>query len=145
MANKTITKLLTSWWARFYAHFINQPQAIIDLYTDHVDDLNNALQCNNCFSICIPEDVICPDCHQSGHFEVVWVPGIEEDELASRYPVGPITPEEYVWLLENRERMKSQQAWNVALAKHGHEGCNASNCEFCVEIEHNRLMREGEI
>lgn len=56
-----------------------------------------------------------------------------------------ITPEEYVWLLENRERMKAQQAWNEAVENHDPESCNESDCEMCVEIDHDRMIRDGEI
>lgn len=92
---------LTKVWVWFYDHIIKDPQAVTDLYEESVDDLNNALQCNNCFSIFIPEDAICPDCHKAGHFEMVWAPGIEEDEREPR-PCdacgGEDTPPEPFWL-----------------------------------------------
>ena len=137
---------LWAWFARF--RFINQ-QVIIDLFTKYVDDLNNALQCNNCGSIYAPDEVICPICDQSGHCEMIWVPDIEEDERTSSVcteaPAYSITPAEYAQVVKGRERIRDQQAWNVALANHGHENCSASNCDFCVQLEHDRMIRDCEI
>lgn len=140
---------LVSLWA-WFAHFrfINQ-QVITDLYTEHVDDLNNVLQCNNCGSISAPDEVICPDCNQPGHCEMVCVPDIDEDERTSSVcteaPVCSITPDEYTWVVKGRERMRAQQAWNEAVENHDPESCNESDCEMCVEIEHDRMIRDGEI
>lgn len=79
MSTKMNAALISSWvW--FFNKLIDDPQVVTDLYTDQVDDINNALQCNHCGSIFVPEAAICPDCNKRGHFEMVFAPGIEEDE-----------------------------------------------------------------
>jgi hypothetical protein len=71
--------MIISLWKWAYTRFISDPQVVTDLYFEHVDEINNALQCCACYSTVPPEYAICPNCKAQRGMEMVWVPGIEED------------------------------------------------------------------
>ena len=144
MKSTKLTIALTTGWVWIYNHLIQHPQAVVDLYEAEIDDINNALQCPFCGGIFLAANISCPGCHESGQVEMVFAPGQEPSDF---HPVDPpITPEEHAHVLEVREWVTAAQEWEAEKATHDPAACGKfTDCEYCAEIEHDRMIADGEI
>lgn len=97
MKSTKLATALTTGWVWIYNHLIQNPQAVVDLYEQEVDDINNALQCcgyDGCGEIFMAENIICPACFEPDTVEPVFAPGQEATDFqGKREGDGELTPD----------------------------------------------------